>query len=305
MRRRIHVLFFLATCLCCFQVFGQGGTWTWMHGSSGSTPVGSYGTKGVAATTNEPPGRYQACFWEDKQGNFWIFGGGMYGVTGGVGNDLWKYDVSTNLWTWVNGPNCISAPNPAGVYGTKGIPSPNNYPAARGFGANCWTDNNGDLWLFAGYGGYDDLWKYNIASNQWTWVSGSQTIATPVFGTKGVAASTNTPGRIYEVKSGWVDAANNLWMFGGTSMGTHNAMWKYDISSDMWTWVNGSNTGSAGNYGTYRVEAAGNLPPSRLSYTRWKDANDNITCLFLAAAARAISIMMYGATVLQKICGPG
>jgi gliding motility-associated-like protein len=247
-----------------------------MRGSSTPSPLGNYGTKGVAAATNEPPGRYQGCFWTDKAGDFWLFGGGTAGVTGGIGNDLWKYDVSTNMWTWINGPNCQSAPNPAGVYGTKGIPSPNNYPAARGFGADCWTDNNGDLWLFGGYGGYDDLWKYNIASNQWTWVSGSQTVALPVFGTMGTPASTNTPGRVSEVKSGWVDAGDNLWMFGGQTNAGPSPLWKYDIASDTWTWMSGSTTTSTGSYGTYRVEAAANQPPTRLSYTRWRDPNDNM-----------------------------
>ena len=247
-----------------------------MHGSKFTSALGNYGTKGVPAATNEPPGRYQACYWTDAQSNFWLFGGVMNSSGGiGLGNDLWKFDVTANVWTWISGPNVTSASNPAGVTGTKGVPSVNNYPSARGYGANCWTDRNGDLWLYGGYGGFNDLWKYHIATNEWTWVNGQTTGApTPVYGTLGIPASGNTPGTLNEVKSAWVDAANNLWMFGGNSS---NTMWRYTISTDQWTWMSGSGTVVVpANYGTYRVEAATNMPGGRLSYTRWKDASDNM-----------------------------
>ena len=43
-------------------------------------------------------------------------------------NDLWKY--SNGEWTWISGNNIIKSP---GIYGTKGISSPSNYPGARGY----------------------------------------------------------------------------------------------------------------------------------------------------------------------------
>jgi hypothetical protein len=47
-----------------------------------------------------------------------------------------------------------------------------------------WRDNNGDLWLFGGYGygesaglGHlNDLWKYSYTLGTWTWVGGSKVI---------------------------------------------------------------------------------------------------------------------------------
>lgn len=276
MNRKVCFIFIALSLLFSLHSRGQGGVWTWMSGATVNTaPTGNYGTKGVAAATNEPPPRYQACYWTDKSGNFWLFGGFM----GQVANDLWKYDVATGLWTWVNGPNVSSAPNSAGVPGTKGVPSVNNYPSARGYGANCWTDNNGDLWLYGGSGGSDDLWRYTIATNEWCWVHGNSSgIVATVPGTIGVPATTNTPGSNQEVKSAWVDSANNLWMFGGSFQGAglSNRLWRYNIANDTWTWVNGSGTTTAGSFGTYRTEAASNQPPSRFSYTRWKDAQDNM-----------------------------
>ena len=63
-------------------------------------------------------------------------------------NDLWKY--SNGNWTWISGNNTANAP---GIYGTKGIPSPSNYPGGRRFPIGG-IDSSGSFWLFGGFG-YD------------------------------------------------------------------------------------------------------------------------------------------------------
>lgn len=286
-------LFYRSTLLFFLVIFSanftkaQGGMWAQMHGSGGSGALGWYGAKGVADALNTPSGRYQGAYWTDLQGNFWLFGGfHPYGYS----NDLWKYDVAALKWTWINGPQHINDQN--GEWGTKGIPSTNNYPPARTFGPNCWTDNNGDLWLYGGFGfdknnatgGLSDLWRYNIASNSWTWIFGADTIGEgPNYGTINVTAPSNTPGGRVECKSGWVDDANNLWLFGGqdgqtanTGVSVRNDLWKYNIATNMWTWVKGPKTlNSAGTFGTKGVETANNNPPARLSFTKWKGKDGN------------------------------
>ena len=234
-------LIFFILVFQTFSICAQGGSWAQMHGSAGTGALGWYGTKGISDPLNTPSGRYQGAYWTDLQGNFWLFGGfHPYGYA----NDLWKYDVATLRWTWMNGPQHITDQN--GEWGAKGIPSPNNYPSARTFGPNCWTDNVGDLWLYGGFGydknnatgGLSDLWRYQIATNSWTWIAGSDTIGqSPVFGAIGIASTLNTPGGRVECKSGWVDAQNNLWLFGGQDGATANAgvsvrndVWKYSIS---------------------------------------------------------------------------
>ncbi|HMT35243.1 MAG TPA: kelch repeat-containing protein, partial [Chitinophagaceae bacterium] len=161
------LLVYIIIAFASLQVKAQSGVWTWMKGSNTGLSVGNYGVKGVSAPTNEPPARYQTAYWTDQNGDLWLFGGV---VSGDLYNDLWRYSVSTNEWTWVSGAQ--GAANQVGVSGVQGVPSVNNFPSARGYGANCWTDNNNNLWLFAGYG-YDnaastgaleDLWKYNIAT---------------------------------------------------------------------------------------------------------------------------------------------
>lgn len=103
------------------------------------------------------------------------------------------------VWTWMSGSESCRQ---AGVYGTKGIAAPANVPGAR-FVAMSWSDAAGKLWIFGGIGikstgqeiYHNDLWKYDPASDQWTWISGgSDDAQVGNYGTKGIAAPTNVPG---------------------------------------------------------------------------------------------------------------
>ncbi len=268
--------------------FSQSGTWTWIHGSKKRNALGSYGTKGIPSPTNEPPARYQAAYWTDLQGNFWLFGGVTSIDT--IGNyielnDLWKFDVSTNMWTWVNGLTDTTTILPFANYGTQGIPSATTYPGGTGWGANCWTDHNGDLWLIGGYG-YDatnnykllnDLWRYNITTNQWTWMSGNGAGNYPgSFGAKGISSPTNMPPGLCETKSSYVDRNGDLWLFGGgASVGYYNTLWRYSIGTNEWTWMSGADSVNApASYGTINVASPTNTPPGRYTYTKWVDQSD-------------------------------
>src|SRR2546421_230195 len=61
----------------------------------------------------------------------------------------------------------------------------------------------------------NDLWRYNIASNQWTWISGNDTRGqNGIYGTQGIGSISNIPGGRSNSIS-WTDSSNNLWLFGG------------------------------------------------------------------------------------------
>jgi hypothetical protein len=51
------------------------GQWTWMKGTNAANPPATYGTQGVFAPANTPPGAYEGCNWTDLNGNFWLYGG--------------------------------------------------------------------------------------------------------------------------------------------------------------------------------------------------------------------------------------
>lgn len=267
----------------------DNGMWTWVSGLRDPNQPGVYGTPGVPDPNNVPGPRSKAVSWTDADGNFWLFGGWDGSMSSSLFNDLWKYDVAADLWTWMSGS---SIPNQPGVYGTRGIPSPANTPGARE-GSFSWTDANGVFWLFGGVG-YDgigimnylsDLWKYDPATGLWTWVGGESRPSTigyygGYYGTKGVAAPGNWPGG-REGGLTWADSSGNLWLFGGvgwysTSFGDLNDLWKYEPSSGLWTWVSGSNLGNQfGVYGTKGTASPENVPGGRRYSVSWKDNSGN------------------------------
>jgi N-acetylneuraminic acid mutarotase len=146
----------------------SSGVWTWVDGATVVNQAGVYGTKGVAHPDNQPGARNAASVWVDPSGGLCLFGGAGRDAVGSSGllNDLWRFDAS-GQWTWLGGSHLINA---NGVYGTKGVPHPDNIPGARGQGY-CWNDGQGNLWIFGGWGRYhligasgrrNDLWRYTL-----------------------------------------------------------------------------------------------------------------------------------------------
>ena len=260
--------------------------WTWVNGNNTINNTATYGTLGVAASTNNPGGRHVSTTWTDNSGNLWLFGGTS--SLGGNLNDLWKYNITANQWTWVSGDNTI---NNYGVYGTQGVAASTNKPGTRSRASrpDSKADVSNNLWLFGGignslsnYGCLNDLWKYNIASNQWTWVSGDNTAnVAGVYGTMGVAAAANKSGA-RDGGLSWIDSAGKFWLFGGGydpgGGWTYKLsdLWKYDPVTNMWTWMKGDNTTqNYGVYGTQGVAASANNPGGRLMSYCWVDNYNN------------------------------
>ena len=234
-----------------------------------------------------PNPRNSAATWKDASGNFYLFGGQVYlGGTVGVQNDLWQYSPTTNQWTMIGGSTSLNA---QGTYGTAGTAAASNQPGARQQPVT-WTDNTGNFWMLGGTGldsagangQLNDLWKFNPTTKQWTWVTGSNTInALGNYGTNDVAASTNQPGA-RSGGIGWTDSLGNLWLFGGTGINASgtltylNDLWKFQVSSGQWVWINGSYNGNVGgNYGTISVLSSSNMPGSRLGANGWNDGSGN------------------------------
>ena len=118
-------------------------------------------------------------------------------------------------------------------------------------------------------------------------MSGSATVSgfgdAGVYGMQGTAAPTNMPGGREDAAS-WLDAAGNLWLFGGwgidatpnSSGGPLNDLWKYTPGTGQWTWMSGSSTQNHwGVYGAQGKAATGNTPGARVSAATWLDSSGN------------------------------
>lgn len=195
-----------------------------------------------------------------------------------------------------------SAPLMPGVYGTQGVPSPLNNPGYRAFGCVTWVDAAGDLWLYGGrgpdmngfYGVSDELWRYSIATNEWTWMKGSGNADQPaIFGTVQVPSPVNNPPGICETACGWIDAGGDLWLFGGDGAlgpNNHDAMWRYSIATNEWTWMSGQTTSPVmPNHGVLQSPAPSNTPGSRRAYAHWEDLQGKF--------------WLYGGASVNGLCG--
>lgn len=251
------------------------GLWTWMNGDTVANAAPVFGVQGIPSPFNTPGSRAeQGNCWTDNNGNLWLFGGWVYG---NYYSDTWKYDIGTNEWTWMKGPNIPTQPD---VYGIKGVPNILNNPGSRG--VHCkWKDSNGDLWMFGGSGNgfYNDLWRFNPAANLFTWIGGTSIINDGGnYGPLCIADSTYLPGARFENRSCWNDACDNFWMYGGAGIGAINDLWHYSPVTNAWTLLSGSNSSSGINtvFGTLGVPSVTNNPGTRNGTVSWTDSLGNL-----------------------------
>ncbi len=219
--------------------------WAWVGGANTVDAHGIYGTQGTASASNAPGARVNSVSGVDSSGNLWLFGGLGYDATGNEEdlNDLWQFNVSSKMWTWVAGSNKAAQ---SGTYGTMGTSAAANSPGGRN-AASAWMDSSGNFWVSGGLGhdatgtlgNLNDLWEFNAASRAWTWKSGSNSVGAAqggsggqsgVYGTQGTAAAANTPGG--RNSSGvWIDSSGSLWLFGGEG---HDSTGQQGLLNDLW-----------------------------------------------------------------------
>lgn len=218
--------------------------WTFVKGSTTTFTNSVYGSLGLPSATVFPGARIEACLWTDAN-NIWVYGGnGMDAVNPPNQtvylNDLWKYDISGGQWTWMRG---ATVGDQYAVQGVQDFYSATNEPGGR-VGSVQFKDSQGKFWLFGGIGfmnssaGYlCDIWQYDPAINQWNWRGGAPVApSNGVYGTQGIASNQNYPGGRIE-SQGWMDADDNLWIFGGYAYmqsgmpNTGNDLWLYSNCS--------------------------------------------------------------------------
>ncbi|MEQ9021866.1 MAG: kelch repeat-containing protein, partial [Pseudomonadales bacterium] len=252
--------------------------WTWLGGNDEANQGGTHGVLGEATSGSYPGARASALQWINSNGIVWIFGGQGYdkfGVSAEYLNDLWSYDPSTNQWIWHSGSDFA---NSTGSYNETGLSSTAYVPGSRWHGSN-WIDNEDNLYLFGGYlfnqtttGRYNDFWKYEPTTKEWTWISGvNATTEIDDIGTYGdiQIGSKPFPGARHGGLT-WTDPAGDFWMLGGAFFGSSRGMltdlWKYEPEKDEWNYIRGS-TEMILNNGVYGARGIGN--PSNEPRSRW------------------------------------
>lgn len=244
-------------------------TWTTLRVYQGANS--NYGTKGVAGTDTRPYAREGASCWY-LNGKLYLYDGEKQ-----YKKDMWEYDLTTNNWRWLKGDS-VQASSAWPIYGMQGIPDSNNTPGTR-YNTITWTYNN-KLYLYGGRWSanerdvYSQVWEYDPATNNWTWIHGSTSMRpTPVYGTKGVFATTNLPGGRAESHSCVIN--NSLYIYGGTAYGESfsssaarygtNDLWEYNMSQNTWRFLDGSKTNDpVANFGTKGIANANNTPGGRM-----------------------------------------
>lgn len=218
-------------------------------------------------------------------GKLWLFGGYGPDASGSYGdlNDLWSYDTSTGQWTWEGGSKSADQ---AGSYGTQGMATASNMPGGR-YDPVGWVGPKGKLWLFGGYGyesrsGYEgdlnDMWSYNIATDEWTWHTGSQNRNDySIYGTPYNADSGNKPsGR--GACTTWIQPDGKFWLFGGSSQHADQRfqqLWSFNPVSKHWAYYGGSyNVG--GTYGTKGELSQSNMIGSRSGTASWTTPDGHV-----------------------------
>ncbi|HUQ67308.1 MAG TPA: kelch repeat-containing protein [Flavitalea sp.] len=252
--------------------------WTWVNGEPNVNSPGQYGILGLPFFQH-PGARENAVSWTDPNGNFWMFGGSGYSSDQsetGFLNDLWIYSTLSNSWTWVGGTNKL---NQEGRYGGRSDPSKTNYPGGRFLSAG-WTDHDGNLWLFGGFGyaendngALNDLWRYSPATEEWTWMKGEKSNHPDAhYGRKGDFTNGNTPGGRQAVAV-WKDHDGNFWLYGGeNSTALYCDLWVYKVENNQWAWMSGTDiSNELPVFENINVPTRTGHPGSRTLATGWVD----------------------------------
>ncbi len=238
-----------------------------------------------------PSGRESAVYWNDAQGNFWLFGGfglsapaGTFGGAAAPINDLWKY-------TPTGSPGTVGTWKQLGGSDQPPVANSSTMPGGRA-GAAFAVDAKGNVWIFGGvgygpntYGALNDLWEYTPGAGAGTWKlvwsSGPSVVnQSGNYGTTGAASSANAPGGRWNSVC-WFDANGNFFLFGGFAIGSLggaawflNDLWEFSPGSGMWTWLGGQT--AAGKGGTVTTPG---MPGGRAGASYWSDGKGNVWIL--------------------------
>jgi len=226
----------------------QGEFWKfekekWILIKNGTSAV-NFGVKKKPDPENWPGHRAQCVqIYDEPTDTLWLFGGTTHPDTTSPDwsmNDLWTYNSTSNIWTWVDGDNWYDSwKNNTGVFLDYPYTNYTSSPNARQ-SPSFLEDKFGNFWMFGGVSrltsetpsrtiGYNDVWKFNPKTFNWTLIS-----PTDPFVLQGAPTPMTT----------WYSAfwmgqdGTSMYVIGGRSDSiTHSATWRYNTLTKTWTFL--------------------------------------------------------------------
>jgi type II secretory pathway pseudopilin PulG len=285
-----------------FALNMTSGQYGFLNGQTRVNATGNYGVKGTPTSTTVPPARWNmASFYDTDNKKFYIFGGttGYYLYLNMENaarfSDTWSYDVNTNQWTWVHGPQLTNQP---AVYGDLNSASAANVPGARNLIASYYHPETRLFYLYGGlgftadqFGSLNDLWSYSPDSNEYTWISG-----TPDTNNVGSYSDlwVKKPENLPRARGGayfWYDSEKyTFYIFGGaliyeedgfTFVRPMSDLWTFNSAENVWMWISGpQNVLSQGSYGTKGEKQPTNYPGPMWAGSLYFDTSSKIVTIY-------------------------
>lgn len=117
--------------------------------------------------------------------------------------------MTSGMWCWISGSNSPNQTSSVAI--AQGEESPSNFLGSKDDYVIFYHNNH--IWIFGGYikegglyGYLNDLWKFNLDTYMWTWVSGT-------FEAVFAASSSTHPGARTRLPLAVTNTS--IWIFGG------------------------------------------------------------------------------------------
>lgn len=246
------------------------GKWSYVTGTQTVNDNGNY----IIGANMRPAARAHAATAVDSAGRLWLFGGhGPAANWQGDRNDIWLFDTVQAKWEYRKGSgiNDIAGDYPA----TPGTPggTPGGRRASIG-----WIDTTNNVWVYGGQGfgsvpqsrgALADLWRFRPSWNDWTFTNGSNLINQYAVYPALPSPPTLHPGSRYDMV-GWANG-NDLWMFGGYYQGYLSDLWRYNVTTQNWVFIDGFTELNAQSIHPAATGQPGGMPGGRVFASSWKD----------------------------------
>jgi hypothetical protein len=184
--------------------------------------------------------------------------------------------MQSRRWTWLAGAQTADFP---ASFGPIGIETSTAIPSGRLGTAYAYHSETDSMYVFGGMtdiGNWNrasmcDFWRYNLRTNRWTFLGGSQVHSLPGnYGVMGMEAASNWPGARRGATFGYDEATQSLVLFGGRGVagqaqeGNLNDVWSFSFVTGYWSFLSGTNiTNYPGDYSSKQVPSSSNYPMGR------------------------------------------